>query len=110
VEEAERLLGRGLPTTPDVLLAARDIQSRGINVVVISMGAQGAVCVDGEQAWLAVPPPIERRSTVGSGDSLVAGLAVALAEGEDLVAGLRRGTPRCHGHDARHKPRFSRGR
>jgi fructose-1-phosphate kinase PfkB-like protein len=35
---------------------------------------------------------VERRSTVGSGDSLVAGIAVALARGEDIVEGLRLGT------------------
>jgi fructose-1-phosphate kinase PfkB-like protein len=39
----------------------------------------------------AIAPQVERRSTVGSGDSMVAGLAIALARGEPIEVGLRRG-------------------
>jgi 1-phosphofructokinase family hexose kinase len=92
VQEAERLLGRSLPDVPAVLEGARELVSRGIPIVVISMGAAGAVCVEGETAWLAVPPQVERRSSVGSGDSMVAGLAVALAEARAIEEGLRLGT------------------
>ncbi|HEY9765692.1 MAG TPA: 1-phosphofructokinase family hexose kinase, partial [Chroococcales cyanobacterium] len=92
VEEAERLLGRSLPDLPAVLKGAREISQKGIEIVVISMGAQGAVCVRGDSAWLAVPPQVRRRSTVGSGDSLVAGLAVAIARGQEVLEGLVLGT------------------
>ncbi len=92
VAEAERLLGRALPDLPAVVAGARELASRRIETVVISLGARGAVCVQGERAWLAAPPEVERRSTVGSGDSLVAGLAVALACGHSIVEGLRQGT------------------
>ncbi len=91
VAEAEELLGRPLPDLPAVVQGARELAGRGCAAVVISLGAEGAVCVQGERAWWAVPPPVERRSHVGAGDSLVAGLAVALARGEDVVAGLRLG-------------------
>jgi 6-phosphofructokinase 2 len=90
--EAEELLGRRLPTLDSAVQAAREIAQRGIDGVVISVGARGAVGVHGDEAWLATPPTIERRSTVGSGDSLVAGLAVALARGEDFAEGLKLGT------------------
>lgn len=90
--EAERLLGRSLLDLTAVVGGARELMARGVQIVVISMGAQGAVCVQGERAWLAAPPGVERRSTVGSGDSMVAGLAVALARGEDIVEGLRLGS------------------
>ncbi|MGE5707512.1 MAG: 1-phosphofructokinase [Bacteroidota bacterium] len=92
VEEAQRLLGRELPDQAAVLEGARELCRRGIEMVIISMGAQGAVCVRGEQAWKALPPSVERRSTVGSGDSLVAGLAVAIARGQSFLEGLRLGT------------------
>lgn len=71
---------------------ARELAQRGIAIVVISMGADGAVCVQGGKVWRAIPPKVERKSTVGSGDSLVAGLAVALARGEPIVEGLQLGT------------------
>lgn len=90
--EAERLLGRPLPDQQAVVDGARELVSRGIRVAVISLGASGAVCAEGDRVWLAIPPPVESRSTVGSGDSLVAGLAVAMARGDDIVEGLRVGT------------------
>lgn len=92
VAEAEGLLGRSLPDLGAVVQGASELANLGIAVVVISMGAQGAVCVRGEKAWRVVPPKVQRRSTVGSGDSFVAGVAIALARGEDIVEGLRLGT------------------
>jgi fructose-1-phosphate kinase PfkB-like protein len=52
----------------------------------------GAVLVRREGAVRVVPPKVEFRSAVGSGDSLVAGLAIALARGDDLVEGMRLGS------------------
>lgn len=92
VAEAEELLGRALPDPEAVARGARELAGRGIEVVVVSMGGAGSVCVRGRQAWRIIPPTIERRSTVGSGDSFVAGLAIALARGDDLTEGLRLGT------------------
>lgn len=59
---------------------------------MISMGACCVVAVHGERAWRIVPPEVEPKSTVGSGDSFVAGLGVALARGDDLPTGFRLGT------------------
>ena len=90
--EAERLLGRQLPHQQAVVEGARELLERGIRTVVISLGASGAVAADEDGVWLATPPSVELRSTVGSGDSLVAGLAIAMARGDDIVDGLRVGT------------------
>lgn len=92
MEEAERLLGRSLPDLAAVVQGARDLVQRGIETVVISMGAAGAVCAQQDRVWRALPPAVEKRSTVGSGDSLVAGLALALARDQSIVEGLRLGT------------------
>lgn len=92
VAEAEELLGRTLSGLDAVVQAAREIAARGIGVIIVSMGGEGAVCVEGKRAWRIRPPSVERQSTVGSGDSFVAGLAIALARGDDLVEGLRLGT------------------
>lgn len=88
VVEAEHFLGHALPDVPAIVAGARELASMGIGAVVISMGAKGAVCVEGERAWLAVPPQIEVRSTVGSGDSMVAGLCVGIARGAGIADGL----------------------
>ena len=92
LSEAEELLGRALPDLDTVVAGAREIAAHGVRIVIISMGGAGSVCVEGERAWHIIPPEVERRSTVGSGDSFVAGVAIALARGDDLVDGLRLGT------------------
>ena len=92
VAEAEALLERRLPDVPSVVAAARELRTRGPDAVVVSMGSRGSVCATADGALLAVPPPVQRRSTVGSGDSLVAGLAIGLANGWPIADGLRLGT------------------
>jgi 1-phosphofructokinase family hexose kinase len=92
VAEAASLLGRPLPDFAARVAAARELLGRGPRAVVISMGAEGSICASGERVVHAVAPAIECRSTVGSGDSLVAGIAIALADGSDLTEGLRLGT------------------
>jgi 1-phosphofructokinase family hexose kinase len=91
-EEAAELLGRPLPDDRALLDAAWEIKERGAEHVVISQGERGAVALGPEGAWRATPPRVEARSAVGSGDSMVAGLAVGLLEGMALPEALRLGT------------------
>ncbi len=90
--ETETLLGRKLPDREAVIDAAKDLIKNGVKVVVISMGAEGAICAEGDNVWHAIPPNVERRSSVGSGDSMVAGLAISVMRGQSPVEGLRLGT------------------
>lgn len=92
VREAEAVLGRRLTDDAAVVRGAVDLLDRGPEAVVISMGAAGSVLATRDRVVRCVPPKVERRSAVGSGDSLVAGLAIALAEGLPLEEGLRLGT------------------
>ena len=92
VEEAAEVLGRPLQNDDEILGGALELQRRGAQRVVISQGADGAIGVGPDGWWKARPPKIESLSTVGSGDSMVAGLAIALSEGGDLKEGLLLGT------------------
>lgn len=56
-----------------VVAAARQLIDKGIGAVLATLGAAGAVLVDANGAWMAAPPPIVPRSTVGAGDSSLAG-------------------------------------
>ncbi|MBN1642363.1 MAG: 1-phosphofructokinase family hexose kinase [Anaerolineae bacterium] len=76
-----------------VLAAARRVQELGIEVVVVTLGARGAIGIDrGGQAWHAVVA-LDRPlvDAVGSGDALGAGLTKALSEGAPLAEALRLG-------------------
>jgi 1-phosphofructokinase len=73
-EELAELVGRPLATLADVRAAAESLLVRGVRLVVVSMGAEGALFVDGRQALRARPPGVEVRSTVGAGDAMVGGI------------------------------------
>jgi 1-phosphofructokinase family hexose kinase len=92
VGELSTLMGRKLSGEAEILAAARELLDRGPSAVVVSMGRRGSLLVERARAVRAVPPDVEVKSAVGSGDSLVAGLAVAMARGDDLVLGLRLGS------------------
>jgi 1-phosphofructokinase len=56
-----------------VVSAAQELVNRGVGAVLATLGAAGAVLVNQAGSWLATPPPIVPRSTVGAGDSSLAG-------------------------------------
>jgi len=49
-------------------------------VIVVSLGAKGAVLVTKEETHHILPPKVEVKSTVGAGDSMVAGMTIALSK------------------------------
>lgn len=81
--ELSELVGRPLDSLAAVLAAARELMARaqGPRVVVVSMGAEGALFMSPAEAWLAEPLKVDLISTVGAGDAMVAGIVAAqLAE------------------------------
>lgn len=63
------------------LAAARRVRERGVPEVLATLGASGAVLVTAEGAWHAAPPPVTVVSTVGAGDSAMAGYIMARIDG-----------------------------
>ncbi|MEX3647780.1 1-phosphofructokinase family hexose kinase [Mycolicibacterium porcinum] len=72
-----------------VVAASQALVARGVGAVLATLGAAGAVLVDGSGAWLATPPPIVPRSTVGAGDSSLAGYLRAAVAGVDAPQRLQ---------------------
>ena len=91
LEEAERLLGGTCQSKADVARAALKIAEGGIELVIISLGKQGAVACYGGMVYDAVPPAVEEVSTVGSGDSMIAGVVHAIDRGLKIEDALRLG-------------------
>ncbi|HEX6888725.1 MAG TPA: 1-phosphofructokinase [Candidatus Nanopelagicales bacterium] len=72
-EELGEVLGRPLATLEDVLAGCDEARARGAAAVICSLGGDGAVLVDTHGRWLATGPRVPVLSTVGAGDSLLAG-------------------------------------
>ena len=86
-ESLESAVARG--EAEPVVRAARWLTDRGVGAVLATLGSHGALLVDAEGAWLATPPPITPRSTVGAGDSSLAGYVRADSEGRNAPARLQ---------------------
>ena len=80
--ELEVWAGRSLHTVEEVIEAAEQLRSHGIENVIISMGEKGSVWLNSEGVLQAQPPRCENVvSTVGAGDSMVAGLIYGFSQG-----------------------------
>ena len=73
-----------------LLSAATEFRRFGIENAMISLGARGALLACAEGVLLANAPSIEPVSTIGAGDSSIAGFLAAYAEGLDASACLAR--------------------
>lgn len=81
-EEISDCIGININTTEDAVDAARMIHDKGIENVMVSLGGKGAVLVSDEFVCTASVPDIKVVSTIGAGDSSIAGFCVAYAEGK----------------------------
>ncbi|MBQ4642000.1 MAG: 1-phosphofructokinase [Oscillospiraceae bacterium] len=79
--ELSRVLGRELKTPEALLAAGKELQSRGIAKVVISMGGAGALFLLEGGIYQADSLSVPVKSTVGAGDSMVAAMAFAESRG-----------------------------
>mgnify|MGYP003337813851 CR=1 FL=1 len=90
--EFEKLVGRKLHGWRDVGHAAQEMVRAGVSdMIVVSMGHNGAVMADDATIEHALPAKVEVRSAVGAGDSFVAGMTHGLAQGWDAGSAFRYG-------------------
>lgn len=107
--EFQQLQGREFDGPDAIGEAAMDLVRQGAaSAIAVTMGHRGAVLAS--QTGVSILPalPIEARSAVGAGDSLVAGMVHGLAQGrtmeEAFVIGVAAGTAAVlsHGCDLAH--------
>ena len=72
--ELEALAGGALTTRAAVIAAARALLAGETELVVVSLGADGALFVARDRVVVATSPAVEVRTTVGAGDAMVAGI------------------------------------
>ncbi len=86
--ELERLTGQTISSFQQAIEASQKLLDK-VEIVLCSLGAKGAVLISKDHAWVAIPPKVKVDSAVGSGDSLLAGALVALAENKPLTQVLQ---------------------
>ena len=98
-DEAEKYSGTKIETPSDAAEIAKRLCSLGIENVVISLGGDGAVLATSGDCFFAKAPQVSVLSTVGAGDSMIAGFIDAFTGGKAPTECLRRavafGTAAC---------------
>ena len=80
--ELEAWIGHSLNSLDEIIAAAKKLKAEGIANVIISMGANGSLWLSDQAVIQAQPPKCENVvSTVGAGDSMVAGLIYGIEKG-----------------------------
>jgi 1-phosphofructokinase len=106
-EELAELTGMPDPDSleGDPVLVARAAQrlvATGVGAVLATLGSKGAVLVTADGAWLAQTPPMVAVSTVGAGDSALAGFLLSTIAGDTAPESLRQAA--AHGAAAASLP------
>jgi 1-phosphofructokinase len=93
--ELAQVTGRRIRTIGDVTAAADQLRAKGLGTVLVSLGRDGAVLVDGNGALHGRTAAVTTVNTVGAGDAFLAGYLAADADGslpaDRLASALRWG-------------------
>jgi 6-phosphofructokinase 2 len=92
IHETEMLIAREMTDEAAIVEAARNIVGMGTQIAVISRGKDGIIAATEDEVIKAVPPEVKVKSTVGAGDCLIAGMAIRLARGKQLLEACRLAT------------------
>ena len=85
VGELAKLIGVERLEMDEVVRAAQTlIEKGGAEIIVVSLGPQGAVLVTATQTEFVPAPNVVKKSTVGAGDSMVGAMVWALSQNKSL--------------------------
>ncbi len=91
-KELAKLLGLETLEPKQVQSAAKAIiEKYNCEIVVVSMGPEGAFLFDKNNTYFVSAPKVEKKSTVGAGDSMVGGMVWALSQNLPLPDVLKWG-------------------
>lgn len=98
-EEISEYFGCTVETIEGAMDKAKEFAAHGVTNVMVSLGEQGALLLNGGKSYIARPPKINAISTIGAGDSSIAGFIAAASMGEPPALRLKRavayGTAAC---------------
>ncbi len=87
--ETERVLGISLNNERDLWHGAKRLQELGAQNVLMSLGANGVIFRGAKESWRGYSVPVKIKSTVGAGDSLMAGFLYKIANSKPVGEALR---------------------
>lgn len=98
-DEAQLYTGLKINSVNDAVVIAKNLNDKGVENVIISLGRDGAVLANESGEYIATTPDLSILSTIGAGDSMLAGFIDGTAKGLNIENVLKRavafGTAAC---------------
>lgn len=88
-EEISEYIGKNISDYNEILEVAQKLHNDGIENVMISLGSKGAMLVCDDGAYIGTPPDVKVKSTIGAGDSSIAGFISAVMMNESIENALK---------------------
>ena len=88
-EELEDMTGKKASSYEDIVAIAREIIDKGIENVVVSLGADGLIGINKDQAVKVDVPDVPVRSNVGAGDTTLSGFIAAMSRGDSFADAVK---------------------
>lgn len=111
IHELELLNGRHFTNSNEVVDAVKALINTGIEIVIVSMGADGAIVANKDEAYKVDSWDIAVKSATGAGDSMVGSLVYSLLRNDSLyeiakittaagtITASKEGTQICTGNE-----------
>lgn len=88
-EEISEYLGCQINSIAQAIEKTKIFADHGVSNVMVSLGEQGALLLHSGKCYIATPPAIKAISTIGAGDSSLAGFIAAAQKDEDAAGCLK---------------------
>lgn len=89
--ELEEFFNRKLNNIEEIIQAGKDLQALGSKNVLISLGKDGSILITEKEVYIGNAPQGKLISSVGAGDSMVAGVVYGIAKGMTLEGSYKYG-------------------
>jgi 6-phosphofructokinase 2 len=90
--EFSQLYGKDPLSAKQIVVKAKELVKAGVvQNILVSLGAEGAVLINDKEAIQFVPPKLKVKSTVGAGDTMVAGIVYQLNKGKSISEAVKFG-------------------
>lgn len=89
LDEIRMLTGTSCESLEEMIEAAKEIHQNGVEIVAVSLGAEGSFVVCDQGIYQAKVPKVDAVNTVGCGDSMIAGFAVGFSKNISVEGSLR---------------------
>lgn len=89
--ELEEFFNRKLNTLEEIIEAGKELQALGSKNVLISLGKDGSIMITENEIYIGNAPQGKLVSSVGAGDSMVAGVVYGISQGLTLEESYKYG-------------------